>query len=94
MEKVGYPPIPYIDEKCKKKKGTTWWIKKINCKNNTTLVSCVAGGGGGPCNPYSGDTVCANYRPILCVNKVKIPRPAYTPDPCPGCAYSAYPEFY
>lgn len=83
----------FLPKKCFTKKGLTWVARKWDCKFNTTLVSC--GAGYGPaCNPYVGDTICAEIRPILCVNKSNIARPPYTPDPCPSCAYSAFPAFY
>ena len=83
-----------MPKKCFKKRGLTWWIKNKECKYNISEVSCVAGGGGLSCNPYSGDTICANFKPILCINKANVPRPPYAVPPCPGCAFSAYPFFY
>ena len=77
------------------KKGTTWGVRHINCTYNMTYVSCAKNSSTGTnCNPYQGDTLCRERRPILCINKTKIPRPPYNPFPCTGCAYSSQPGFY
>lgn len=74
-----------ISKKCFVKKGLTWKLHHHNCSNGLDKVGCSG------CNPYVGDTICYNRRPILCIYKAKMPRPSYQID-CSSYAMSS--EFY
>lgn len=49
-------------------KGTTWIHTASNAGTGTITVGCNG------CNPYSGDTVCTQQLPLLCIYK---PTPAF-----------------
>ena len=80
-------PTEKIDasSKCFTKKGLTWKFYSHSCENGLDNVGC------GGCDPYSGDTPCDKYLPILCIYKAKMPRPSYKIT----CSAAAMPaEFY
>lgn len=64
-----FPPFNWL--KCFTKRGLTWRRKSHNCANGLDLVGCLG------CNPYSGDTQCYQYRPILCIYRAQDVRPDY-----------------
>ena len=86
--------LPALPEKCNTKYGNTWSVRKQDCDFNMTMVGCGANAGGKRCDPYKGDTLCKELRPILCIHKSFIPRPPYNPGTCSGCAFSSHPSFY
>ncbi len=74
------------------RRGLTWGTTKNckYCKFGICQISCR----GKPlvnntqyCNRYNGDTICKNLRPLLCIKKLNLDRPAYevnSNDPYPS----------
>lgn len=55
--------------------GMTWGKSEHNSANGADHVGCLG------CNPYTGDTSCTEYRPILCSKPDGSPvPPGLTPD--------------
>lgn len=61
-----------------KKKGMTWGIRapKPESVNGVAHVGC-NDMNGGKCDPYQGDTTCTTSLPILCINPMKLQKPAH-----------------
>jgi len=62
----------------KEKKGMTWGIAppKPEPVNGVAHVGCTDETGG-KCDPYQGDTTCGTPLPILCLNPMKLQKPAH-----------------
>lgn len=80
---------------CRWRKGLTWGFISHDCKLGTDFVGCWGSPASsfdvGQCNPYHGDTVCTAVRPILCINKLNLRRPAYDIECSP---HAMQKEFY
>ena len=71
-----------------KRRGLTWGFYNHNCKLEIDHVGCSGLPFVSPsshwCNPYVGDTPCCKFRPILCIKKLNLNRPAYDISCNPG----------
>ena len=59
------------------KKGMTWGVRdpQPESVNGVAHVGC-HDSAGGKCEPYKGDTACSTALPILCLNPMKLQKPA------------------
>lgn len=71
------------------RKGMTWGVEGHRSGLGVDMVSCF-GQPEGQCDPYEGDTSCAEARPILCVNIDNSPRPNYRIPPSGG----TFPDYF
>ncbi|MCA0177804.1 MAG: hypothetical protein LCH73_16215 [Proteobacteria bacterium] len=71
------------------RKGMTWGVSGHRSSLGIDMMSCF-GFPGPACEPYEGDTSCAEARPILCVRIDDSPRPNYKVIPSGGVAVPFY----